>query len=139
MERFKFRVWNKLSLKFLPESFLAIQGDGQVIAWDVDMMEWSDPSSHNPDNSIIVIQHNTGFKDRKDQDIYEGDIVDARFPSPMEKLNGPGVIYWSESGGYWMMRAGSKKLPVLLHQVASVEVIGNILQDPDLLEIKKDE
>lgn len=135
----KFRVWNKLAMKFTPEAFIAMQGDGKFITWDVDMGAWDDPFSYNPDNSIIVIQRYTGFKDANEREIYEGDIVDVRFPYPVTKLNGPATVHWSESGGYWMIRAGKSRLPALLHTASTIEVIGDIFQDPHLLERKEDE
>ncbi len=70
----------------------------------------------------------TGLKDNHGVEIYEGDI--CRFDTMIPKIDGIGYVYWSVKGGCWMAQT---KLPFLLHRAMSVEVIGNIHDNPELL------
>jgi len=70
----------------------------------------------------------TGLKDKKGIDIYEGDILE----NPKNKTS---VVVWTLNGYF----AESKKddritsFPVSLYFVENIEIIGNIYENPELL------
>jgi uncharacterized phage protein (TIGR01671 family) len=71
----------------------------------------------------------TGLFDKNNKEIYEGDI--CKFEHRIKKICGTGRISWEDEGGYWKAET---TLPFLMHTADSIEVIGNIYENPELLK-----
>ena len=86
----------------------------------------------------------TGLTDNKGQEIYEGDILSIKFTDEFHNecisiedgdhqcnVN----VHW-DSSGYWMFSEPDSTwyLPQSLDGLATIEVIGNIHENPELLE-----
>ncbi|KIO58697.1 hypothetical protein B4143_4324 [Bacillus subtilis] len=82
----------------------------------------------------IYMQY-TGFKDKNAREIYEGDIV--KVTNGAEELGGVdtgiGKVEWLTKWGFWNVSKIENGLGDLLFN-GYVEVIGNIYEDPQLLE-----
>lgn len=92
----------------------------------------------------------TGLKDKKDKEIYEGDIMYSEFS---DGSGGYSLIGWNEKeASFGMMDAYSYQskqegydfpefknyvLIAHLHQALICEVVGNIYDNPELLNVKK--
>jgi hypothetical protein len=74
MREFKFRYWNPLAKTYKMSWRYNLTRDGDILAYDVDMMGYDEPT--DPKNSALVIQQYTGKYDINDNPIYEGDIVE---------------------------------------------------------------
>jgi uncharacterized phage protein (TIGR01671 family) len=77
----------------------------------------------------VVIMQCTGLRDIDGKLIYEGDIVKASHR--ISKLDGVAQVYWSNDGAMFM---GKSSLPFPLHTALNMQVIGNIYENPELLE-----
>jgi uncharacterized phage protein (TIGR01671 family) len=102
-------------------------------AWNLSdecMQSWHSLWTHSlcqliTDQRLILMQY-TGLKDKNGKEIYEGDIlVHEDFAYKKHKVLG--VMQWEESS------AGFTQF----YPISKFEVIGNIYENPELLEAQK--
>ena len=152
MRDIKFRIWDKrcrLYLTLAGADWGGVEDRGTfcnfkyVHLFPPEGVPMRNPSPHyggclsfkltdSVDNNRLVFEQYTGCKDKNGTEIYEGDVV---------KVEGDGEIYrvkWIRSGFGLEPRYNSPRYPVLgnveLHR--KIEVIGNIHENPELLEEK---
>lgn len=116
MREIKFRAWDKENKKMVP--------------WDTCMFADTSPvtcygDEFPTDDEYFFLMQYTGLKDEKGKEIYEGDIVWRRTTHSQPKL----VVKWGEIG--WNPFEDDL---CGLGSVAYYEVIGNIHENPELLE-----
>lgn len=125
----KFRAWDKID-KVIREV--------TAIDWSLDLVEFMHGANERSFENVILLQ-STGLKDKSSVEIYEGDIVSVRnHPFQKTELSGVGIeidgdylIGWSDHNLTWL--AGD----LLLYQLKPyIEVIGNIYENPELLEVE---
>jgi hypothetical protein len=119
MREIKFRFWNKIARRFQPPSKYAVDGEGELVAYDYEMRAYDDPVDFS--NTCIVAQQYTGQKDKNGVDIYEGDIM------TFEKQDG----VWSDQ----VNRGIDVKYPFICGNAHLGEVIGNIFENPELIKL----
>jgi len=153
IDRFKFRAW-------LPEKKEMVQvliferketsifaGDKRGVCAHVKYFVEKD---FRETWELIEIEHLmqcTGAKDKNEKLIYEGDIV-------KNQNNIPCVVKWEEETGEWdiwnkeiyQQRINCKELEkpanetiTLFYALCEAEIIGNIYENPELLEGEDDE
>jgi hypothetical protein len=103
----KFRFWSKILNHF-------VIPDDSIFAGGLK------------DPNMAVMQF-TGLKDRKGVEIYEGDLLKMAIDTRSEDVRA--VEY--DEGGFWL---GDK--PGYEWPLAFIEVIGNIYENPELIEKK---
>nr|DAG79505.1 MAG TPA: YopX protein [Caudoviricetes sp.] len=125
----KFKAWDKID-KVIREV--------TAIDWSLDLVEFMHGANERSFENVILLQ-STGLKDKSSVEIYEGDIVSVRnHPFQKTELSGVGIeidgdylIGWSDHNLTWL--AGD----LLLYQLKPyIEVIGNIYDNPELLEVE---
>ena len=129
----KFRAWDKNDRRFLSEddnvpNFLNLvpcQSTGQFIPMYMEIEELN-----IYDTDIILMQY-TGLKDRSGTEIYEGDIVEddsSRYQ----------VMYHADGFYLHSTYDPDDMLLQLRHAYTLSEVIGNIYENPELLEKREE-
>jgi uncharacterized phage protein (TIGR01671 family) len=120
--RFKFRVWSTKYKKFLGDDYF-LDLTGRVRMLDYDYLDKEED---------VVVQQYTGFLDRNDKEIYEGDILKGNYYKwdAIEFMNGKFVANLRGGRVY--------DLCELFDYVVKgdyPEVIGNIFENPELLNV----
>lgn len=125
----KFRAWNKENKRWLDE--VAVFNDG---SWCGDIIQPNHTRVSGYSEPDCVLMQYTGLKDCKGQEIYEGDVLKQRRRS----WTGKGEVVF-DSGCYWFHRrlgSGQEELYIAIGN-EEVEVIGNLWENPKLLEAKQ--
>lgn len=90
-------------------------------------------------NKFIVMQ-STGFKDKNNKDIFEGDILEAGYTNPLtNKFVSQRYIVEMENGAFvGLIDRGDRLIPRLLNFIwhSDCEIIGNIYENEELYKIK---
>ncbi|EGO7913678.1 YopX family protein [Enterococcus faecalis] len=127
----KFRAWDKRENTMRDVAVLHFTKGGKVNSIEY----WKTPSelkSYHVRN--LVLMQSTGLKDKNGVDVYQGDIIRCTRGCPHE------VIWLEEYGGAFFGGMPAWYLSGLKKGYAwtgEEEVIGNIYENPELLEEKE--
>lgn len=133
----RFRVWHTELGRYLKDNEFYINPDGSVYSafesYDNKNIRTNyieNFSRDDFDEGYIIVEQYTGLKDKNGKEIYEGDIVEYDWYIRNDKS-----YKVKERVVFDDMRArlGNDRI----RNCSNVEVIGNIHENPDLLEEKK--
>jgi len=131
----KFRAWDKDEHCWIPSKQLAITSDGELITYDEGASDCVKAECFVKDPIEVIFMQYTGLTDKKGVEIYEGDIVNIPFSDLVSGVTRRScdVIYASYS---FMFRDNLYKNLYEPKATSVIEVIGNIYENPELLEVK---
>lgn len=141
MRPIKFRAWDKKKKKMCTHGFY-IRAEGQWVIFDDEDGGKSGLWEHDisEDYELELMQF-TGLLDRNNREIWEGDIVQIHFYHDPDYEKVIGFIKWIESllGFSIYVKTGNLfsvdfKTGGDFGNKRAVEVIGNIYENPELLE-----
>jgi uncharacterized phage protein (TIGR01671 family) len=132
MREIKFRAWDKERNMMIGKDYPKNWGD-EKDEWyaDVHMMDLVGIEGISSDDQFEVMQY-TGLKDKNGKEIYEGDITKEEFNSGIKNCE---VVF--ESGGFFIKNEKAEILDNLHWHSNGLVVIGNIHENPELLEVIK--
>ncbi len=136
----KFRIWNGDMIYLKPTIGKYDFENGIVLSFVEDgYAEFGAHEKYDVDTSNIKIMQYIGRKDSKGKDMYDGDIVKCVATEDYPNYDRITDIGWHRDLS-WMVRQPSRDgilfdcgLPITWGGWESIEVIGNIYQNPELL------
>lgn len=123
-DRFKFRVWCEDSQEWEKDTILISNKNMYEIRND----KFTKYTNIDPKNHII--NFSTGLRDKNGKLIYEGDIVKLT-----EDENIYNIIF-EEDKARFLISSKTFDFMFSSHLIKDIEVIGNIYENPELLEEK---
>ena len=135
----KFRAWDNRFSEFVEDFFVSKDGKIYKISKDTG---YGFAISRETSDKVILMQ-STGLFDKNDVEIFEGDIVKTtRFFGRADEVGGfyeydkelTGIVKVLE--GAWVIDTGNDAVN-LWSEIEENEVLGNIYENPELLEEKE--
>lgn len=143
MRELKFRAWDKKRNRYVGDGEIVFKSYGSEAAVVVcpNSQDYIGDICHDEyiDDGRFVVEQYTGLKDKFGKEIYEGDIVKARWRRAKHaRLDTKGEIKFNDGWFYVDDDPdGQDRLGVPIHNCYSVEVVGNIHENPEILEDEK--
>lgn len=130
----KFRAWDKRFSEFVEDFF--VSEDGKIYKKSTNT-GYGIAISRETSDKVILMQ-STGLFDRNGKEIFEGDILACETDDEVINVN----VFWDEEHALFMFE--SKKYneqeplaELVENNTYPFEIIGNIYENPELLEDKE--
>ena len=131
----KFRAWDKHRQQMFANDELIIW-NGNVYANDSKKLTCNNLKGWSIDDEYLM--QSTGLFDRNGKEIFEGDVVrQVRTQPTTENETITGIVTMLE-GAWLIMNDGEQLASYLWSETDENEVIGNIYENPELLEEKNE-
>lgn len=137
----KFRVWNRIEKKFIPTDsrngvvLIDLEGKLRIAEWSTGNGANDADSVYSPieNQSEYVIQQCTECHDGYGKEIYEGDIIEYITNNYPDKMKWVGYVNFM-AGIFFVIWGDDTDDELGYMLVSSIKVIGNVLENPELLK-----
>ena len=136
-DRFRFRVWVKTANSYISEKdeadIVRLEEDGKIVVglYDGDLEDMIYLKEQN-----LIIEQCTGLKDKNGRLIYEGDILEFYDWQDDNEHTGP-IEFIATDACFGIRYSQCVYMPLShLSTTEDCEIIGNIHENPELLEDK---
>lgn len=126
-----FRAWDTTNKEMFKDTFSIIESGQVVVVEQEDVM--CPPDYVFVDN--LVIMQSTGIKDKNGKEVFEGDILDYNGRKALVRWHGSYASFIYRFVDELQKRNAEWK-PLYLAYM-KCEIIGNIYENPELLEVKE--
>ena len=127
----RYRAWDTTNKEMFKDTF-AITESGQVVV--VEQEDVMCPPDYVFVDNLVIMQ-STGLKDKNGKEIFEGDILDYNGRKALVRWHGSYASFIYRFVDELQKRNAERK-PLYLAYM-KCEIIGNIYENPDLLEDKE--
>lgn len=139
MRELKFRAWEIEDKKYYPVIKLRFDSQvGKPDSAELWLSRYANEIADIPEQ--IELEQYTGLKDKNGKEIYDGDIIQETLGFDVDSIDGTFryKVIWNEDMLCWSLEyIGNESIHDDLYECNStVEVIGNIHENPELLEEK---
>lgn len=134
----KFRAWDKLNKRFVKISDFYLDTDGSIKEIGTELLDFG----NDPSFDSVVLMQSTGLKDKNGVEIFEGDVVkvsdgsneEDSYISVVKNYAGEGYPAFDiEAPGSWYYESNVLST-IMGGDYETIEVIGNVWENPELLE-----
>lgn len=119
----KFRAWDKLNKRFVKISDFYLDTDGSIKEIGTELLDFG----NDPSFDSVVLMQSTGLKDKNGVEIYQDDVVNMCWSDEI------GESHWGKITIKNPFDYCIEEARYLIH-ADELEVIGNIYENPELLE-----
>ena len=131
MREIKFRAWCEEREKFLQN-----QSEVRIEINSPNILKYNPLTGGYYATDKIVLMQYTGLKDKNGKEIYEGDIILTVATSDYPEDTGIKKVIWNDDWFQFqtIIHDNGYGLPLLWGGYKSLEVIGNIYENPELVK-----
>lgn len=128
MREVKYRLWCKERQEMIDIRKMYFE-DGKLTA--ISCVDHDSNFEYFTEDNDHVLMQYTGLKDKNGREIYEGDILHIKTKKGYEHIGNIGVIRMSHTAYV----VGTSTGEYLVVYCDELEVIGNIYENPEILEV----
>ena len=127
MESISFRAWDKEEKKMHKVKTIEFSRRGARIIHLAEVQS-NGKGDHKRWHSSVELMQSTGLKDDFGNELFEGDIFESRFSEIKY------VVYWDDKLASFWIKGESKEHPLYALTPFHPRILGNIYENPELLE-----